>query len=129
MTSENLIGRLLCLTWSKNREIKELVKAAVKAIYVKLGVRVLPSLFALHANHLGLQVSAATIQMFTELVPSLERICIHTIQHDTNLGGLRDHLSTMSEVLKQSLNLDTLLCTSRTDRKTLHSNRSSPWYS
>jgi len=100
MTAENFIGPLQCLRWAKNRELKNLAKAAVKAIYAKLGVR------------------AETIASSVPLVPRLERICIHTIQHDTNLCGLRERLQSLPEVVKQSLNLDTLLVTSRAERKT-----------
>jgi len=39
MTAENFMGPLQCLRWAKNREMKALAQAAVKAIYAKLGVR------------------------------------------------------------------------------------------
>lgn len=93
MVEEGLLGRLVCLSWSHDSRLRNLIGITLKAIYDRYD---------------------ATIGKSISIVPTLEQISIHTIQHDGNLCGLSAWLSTpegvkMPEALRQRMEVKVLL--------------------
>jgi hypothetical protein len=88
MVEEGLIGRLVCLSWSHDSRLRQLIGITLKAIFdrydVRRASRSLPAKLATCAftdvAFAFVMTAQATIGKSIAIVPSLEQIAIHTIQ-------------------------------------------------
>lgn len=88
MVEEGLLGRLVCLSWSHDSRLRNLIGITLKAIYDRYDVRHCHSAPPLMRRRLTFSLAAfflmmgrqATIGKSISIVPTLEQIAIHTIQ-------------------------------------------------
>ncbi len=87
MVEEGLLGRLVCLSWSHDSRLRNLIGITLKAIYDRYDVRHCRSAPPLMRRRLTLSLSRllmvdrqATIGKSISIVPTLEQIAIHTVQ-------------------------------------------------
>lgn len=95
IVDEGLLSSLVCLSWTRDSQLTQLVSLILDAIRSKYD---------------------ATIGRTLSIVPSLQQIAIHTIQRDPGLCGLKGWLSSperpqIPESLKRKMEVQVLLAT------------------